>query len=89
MIRQGMNRLANNFLFKDRCALPDQMSFVLTFPWGGFVLAMRDRDRANKNEIAVLAFGVTTKDIPHDMLLPGTNWVNVYRINHHISAKFT
>jgi hypothetical protein len=44
------------------------MSFVLTFPWRGFVLAMRDRDRADENEIAVLALGVTTKDFPHEML---------------------
>jgi hypothetical protein len=31
------------FFLKDCCALPDQMSFVLTFPWRRFVLAMRDR----------------------------------------------
>jgi hypothetical protein len=37
-------QLANNFLSKDRCALPDQMSFALTFPWRGFVFAMRNRD---------------------------------------------
>jgi hypothetical protein len=47
------------------------MSFVLTLPWRSFVLAMRNRDRANKNEIAVFVFSVTTKDFPHDMLLPG------------------
>jgi hypothetical protein len=64
-----MARLTNNFLFKDRCALPDQMSFVLTFPWRAFVFAMRNRDRTNLDEIAIFALSVTTKDFPHDMLL--------------------
>jgi hypothetical protein len=64
-----MARLANNFLFKDRCALPDQISFVPTFPWSGFVFAARDGDRANLDEIAIFALSVTTKDFPHDMLL--------------------
>jgi hypothetical protein len=49
--------------------LPDQMSFVLTFPWRGFVLAMRDRDRANESEIAVFVFSVATKDFSHDLHL--------------------
>jgi hypothetical protein len=40
----GMKRsLAHCFFLKDCCALPDQMSFVLTFPWRRFVLAMKDR----------------------------------------------
>jgi hypothetical protein len=30
---------------------------------------MRDRDRANKNEIEIFAFSVTSNDFPHDMLL--------------------
>jgi len=47
------------------------MPFVLTFPWRAFVLAMRDRDRANKNEIAIFVFSVATKGFPHDMLLYG------------------
>jgi hypothetical protein len=46
------------------------MPFVLTFPWRAFVLAMRDRDRANENEIAIFVFSITTKHFPHDMLLP-------------------
>jgi hypothetical protein len=65
-----MARLTINFLLEDRCALSDQMSFLPTFPWRGFVFAMRDRNRPNKDGIAVFAFSVTTKDYPHDMLLP-------------------
>jgi CRP-like cAMP-binding protein len=64
-----MAQLTNNFLFKDRCALPDQMSFVLTFPWRALVFAMRNRDRTNLDEISIFALSVTTKDFPHDMLL--------------------
>ena len=45
------------------------MSFVLTFPWRRFVLAMRDRHRAYQNEIAIFVFGVTAKDFSHGMLL--------------------
>ena len=60
----------NNFLFKDRCSLPDQMFFVPTFPWRSFILAMRHWDRANKNEFAISTLSVTTKDFHHDMLLP-------------------
>jgi hypothetical protein len=59
----------NEFLLKDRCALPDQMSFVFTFSRRRFILAMRDGDGANKNKIAVFDFGVTPKHFPHDMLL--------------------
>jgi hypothetical protein len=59
------SRLANNLLLKDRSSLPDQMSFNLTFPWVRFVLAMRDRDRADKSEIAVFIFSVTAKDRSH------------------------
>ena len=29
---------------------------------------MRDRDRANKNEIAIFAFSVTAKDVSHGVL---------------------
>ena len=64
-----MAQLTNNILFKDRCALPDQMSFVLTFPWRALVFAMRNRDRTNLDEISIFALSVTTKDFPHDMLL--------------------
>src|SRR5215813_5281742 len=59
----------NEFLLKDRCALPDQMSSVFTFSRRRFILAMRDGDGANKNKIAVFDFGVTPKHFPHDMLL--------------------
>ena len=31
---------------------------------------MRDRDRANNNEIEILVFSVTSNDFPHDMLVP-------------------
>ena len=30
---------------------------------------MRDRDRANKNEIEIFVFSVTSNDFPHDVLL--------------------
>jgi hypothetical protein len=30
---------------------------------------MRDRNRANKNEIEIFVFSVTSNDFPHDMLL--------------------
>jgi hypothetical protein len=50
--------------------LPDQMSFVLAFPWRAFVFAVRNRDCTNLDESSILALGVTTKDdFPHDMLL--------------------
>ena len=45
------------------------MSFVLTFPWRGFVFGIRNRDRTNLDEIAIFAFSVTTQDFPHDILL--------------------
>ena len=64
-----MARLANNFFFEDRCALPDQMFFVLTFPWRAFVFGIRNRDRTNLDEIAIFAFSVTTQDFPQDILL--------------------
>ena len=61
------SRLSNSLFLEDRCALPDQISFGLTFPWARFVLAMRDMDRANKKEIASFVFSVTAKDLPHEM----------------------
>jgi len=70
-----MTRLANNLFSKDRCALPDQMPFVLTFPWRGFVFGEWNRDRTNLDEIAIFAFSVTTQDFPHDILflsVPGS-----------------
>ena len=69
--------LASNFLLKDSCALSDQMSFVPAFPWRLFVLAVGNRDRANKNEIAIIVLGVTTKDLSHDMLPPELSRVYV------------
>jgi hypothetical protein len=57
------------FLLKDRCSLSDQISFILASGRRGFILAMRDRDRANKNEIEIFVFSVTSNDFPHDMLL--------------------
>ena len=45
------------------------MSFILASNWKAFTLAMRDRDRANKNEIEIFAFSVTSNDFPHEMLL--------------------
>src|SRR6516164_6439774 len=62
-------RLTNSFFLKDRCSLSDQISFILASNWRAFILAMRDRDRANKNEIEIFVFSVTSNDFPHDMLL--------------------
>ena len=47
-----MRGLAHCFCLKNCCALPDQMSFVLTFPRRRFILAMRDRHHAYQNEVA-------------------------------------
>jgi hypothetical protein len=47
-------QLTSNFLFKDRCALRDQMSFFLTVPWRALVFAMRDRDRTNLDDVSSL-----------------------------------
>jgi hypothetical protein len=55
------NWLTHNFFLKNGCALPDQMSFLLTFFWRAFVFARRDRDSANDNEIAVLVLTIATK----------------------------
>ena len=62
-------RLTNSFFLKDRCSLSDQISFILASNWRAFILAMWDRDRANKNEIEIFDFSVTSNDFPHDMLL--------------------
>ena len=62
-------RLTNSFFLKDRCSLSDQISFILASNWRAFILAMRDRDRANKNEIEIFVFSVTSNDFSHDMLL--------------------
>jgi hypothetical protein len=60
-------RLANNFFLKDRRALSNQISFVLTFSWRWLILAMRDWHRADKNELAISVFSVTAKDLSHDI----------------------
>jgi hypothetical protein len=59
----------NSFFLKDRCSLSDQISFILASNWRAFILAIRDGDRANKNEIEIFVFSVTSNDFPHDMLL--------------------
>jgi hypothetical protein len=56
------------FFLEDCCALPDQMPFVLTFPWRRFVLAVWDRHCAYQNEIAIFVFSVTPKDFSHGLL---------------------
>ncbi len=56
----------NSFFLKDRCSLSDQISFVLASTWRAFILTMRDKNRANKNEIEIFVFGVTSNDFPHD-----------------------
>jgi hypothetical protein len=48
-------RLTNSFFLKDRCSLSDQISFVLASNWRAFILAMRDRDRANEIETFVFS----------------------------------
>ena len=44
------------------------MSFVLTLSGGAFVLAMRDRNCADKNKVAIFVFSVATNDFPHNVL---------------------
>src|SRR5262249_23989583 len=62
-------RLTNSFFLKDRCSLSNQICFILASNWRAFILAIRDRDRANKNEIETFVFSVTLNDFPRDMLL--------------------
>src|SRR5262245_12382548 len=57
--------LTNRFFLKDRCALPDQMSFSLARSWRAFVLAKKDRRGANKSEITIFVFSITAKDFSH------------------------
>src|SRR5215475_10667301 len=66
-----LGRLTNRFFLKDRCALPDQMSFSLARSWRAFVLAKKDRRGANKNEITIFVFSITAKDFSHGELLDG------------------
>ena len=49
--------------------MSDQKSFILASTRRAFILALRDRDRANKNEIGVFASSVTSNDFPHAMPL--------------------
>jgi TusA-related sulfurtransferase len=59
------------FLLKDRCASPDQISLILAFPRRALILAVRDGDRANEDEIEIFSSSVTANDFPHDVLLYG------------------
>jgi len=56
------------FPLEDRRALPDQMPPILALPRRALVLAVRDGDRADENEIAIFVSGVTANDRPHDVL---------------------
>src|SRR5215471_4390495 len=58
---RSKGRLTNRFFPKDRCTLPNQMSFLPAHSCSAFVLAKGDRHGANKNEIAIFVFSVTTK----------------------------
>lgn len=60
--------LTNSFLFENCCSLSDQNSFLPTSNRSPFVLAIRDRDRANKNEFGIFVSSVTSNDFPHAML---------------------
>ena len=62
---RSKGRLTNRFFPKDRRTLPNQMSFLLAHSWSAFVLAKGDRHGANKNEIAIFVFSVTTKGFSH------------------------
>jgi len=62
---RSKGRLTNRFFPKDRCTLPNQMFFLLAHSWSAFVLAKGDRHGANKNEIAIFVFSVTTKGFSH------------------------
>jgi hypothetical protein len=54
----------------------------LSLLWG-------NRDRANKNEIAIIVLGVTTKDLSHDMLPPELSrvYVTFFQSLSHKLAK--
>jgi hypothetical protein len=58
----------NGFFLEDCSASPDQISFVPAVPWRGFVVAMKGRDRAHKNEIAISVLSETANNFPHDIL---------------------
>jgi hypothetical protein len=53
-----------------KASLPAVLGKTRGIPWRAFVFAMRNRDCTNLDEISILALSVTTKDFPHDMLLP-------------------
>jgi hypothetical protein len=61
--------LTNSSFLEDRCSLSDQKSFILASSRRAFILAMRDGDRANKNEIGIFVSSVTSNDFPHAMPL--------------------
>ncbi len=58
----------DDFFLKDRCALPDQISLIPSFRWRTLSLAVRYGDSANKNEIMIFVYRVTTYNCPHDVL---------------------
>ena len=53
------------------------------------MLAMRDRDRANKNEIGILTSSVTSNDFPHAMLLIALTQVHPFRAYNHAAEVTT
>jgi len=69
MMVLACSALTNSFFLEDRCSTSDQKSFILTSSRRTFILAMRDGDRANKNEIGIFVSSVTSNDFPHAMPL--------------------
>jgi hypothetical protein len=60
--------LTDRFFLKDRRSVSDQIFSSLASSGRAFILVMRDRDRANKSEIEIFVFSVTSKDFPRHML---------------------
>jgi hypothetical protein len=69
------NRLPSNFLLKSRGTQPDQVPFCPCVLLGTICFAMRDRDRTDKNEIAISVFSIATEDSSHDQDLSATRIV--------------
>jgi hypothetical protein len=65
----GLLGTNNSFFFEDRCSLSNQNSFLPASSRIAFILAIRNGDRANKNEIGIFVSSVTSNDFPHAMLL--------------------
>src|SRR5215831_16921984 len=68
---RSKGRLTNRFFPKDRCTLPNQMSFLLAHSCSAFVLAKGDRHGANKNEIATFVFSEPRRAFLLRVLLDG------------------